>query len=298
MPHKEPSQARKVRWEEMFPDELIEEIRRCPVCYSAYGLAEPHGPYNAIGLDFLKAKALVEKAAEENGGVVAPPFCWHVQERPEFNWLGAQDIEQSLCSSVAADLFYKTLLYQIRAFDARGFRAAILITGHYGGLEHDMRLLCEFYCRRTGSPLQLRAFADWEVITFENYRGDHAGICETSQLMYLRPGLVDLERSVESSPLGRFAGTSFPTKDGRMPGPELGESIVSSQVQRLREIQEEMLADYDPQEDWEAPDLNDVEGLWVRFERLTRKYWSCSMSFGEYRRRQRPEFPGWEELGE
>ncbi len=69
---------KKVKWEEMFPDELLEAIRGCPVCYMAYGLAEPHGAYNALGLDWLKAYALCEKAAFTNGGVLAPPFCWHV----------------------------------------------------------------------------------------------------------------------------------------------------------------------------------------------------------------------------
>jgi len=41
----------KVKWEEMFPDELLEAIDACPVCFMAYGLAKPHGTYNAIGLD-------------------------------------------------------------------------------------------------------------------------------------------------------------------------------------------------------------------------------------------------------
>ena len=31
----------KVRWEEMFPDELLQAIAACPVCYLAYGLADP-----------------------------------------------------------------------------------------------------------------------------------------------------------------------------------------------------------------------------------------------------------------
>ena len=31
---------KKVRWEEMFPDELYQKIQDEPVCYLAYGLAE------------------------------------------------------------------------------------------------------------------------------------------------------------------------------------------------------------------------------------------------------------------
>lgn len=289
---------KKVRWEEMFPDELLQAIDDCPLCYCAYGLAEPHGAYNAVGLDWLKAQALMERAARANGGVVAPPFVWHVQERTTFDWCGAQGITQTLCSSIPEDLFYQMVLFQIRAIDARGFRAVILVTGHYGGLEHDMRLLCEYYTRRTGSPLQLRAFADWELIRFEDYRGDHAGICETSQLMALRPELVDLERKESESSSGPWAGTNFPLADGRMPSRELGENIVRSQIEHLAELQKELLDAYEPKADWEAPSLLDAQEVWTRFERLTRKYWWCSMTLGEYRESSRPAFPGWEELGE
>ena len=65
--------SHKVRWLEMFPDELYEAIERRPVCLLAYGLAEPHGLYNALGLDFIKADALLEISAAQHGGVVAPP---------------------------------------------------------------------------------------------------------------------------------------------------------------------------------------------------------------------------------
>jgi len=298
----------KVRWEEMFLDEIQNALDKCPVCLLAYGLAEPHGPYNAIGLDFIKANSLLEKSAEINGGVVAPPFAWHIQERPEFDWLGAHGVKQSFCSSIPADLFLKVVLYQIRAIDARGFHVGILVTGHYGGPEKDIRLLCDFYTRKTNSPLRLRAFADWELISFDNYGGDHAGIVETSQLMFLRPDLVDLQRSVqkatdafglrEKSQFGRFCGTSFPTVENKMPGKELGEKIVNSQIKRLGKIQKQLLLQYKAPKDWQAPSLNDVEDIWIRFERLTRKYWICSKTFEEYKNKINIEFPGWEALGE
>ena len=132
----------KVKWEEMLPHEFLEIRNEFPVCYMAYGLAEPHGAYNALGLDWLKAYALVEATAKIYGGIVAPPWAWHIQELPHFHddgrgngWLCDSGVRQPLCSAIPADLFYRTVLYQIRAFDARDFRAAILVTGHYGGIE-------------------------------------------------------------------------------------------------------------------------------------------------------------------
>ncbi len=282
----------------MFPDEMLEAIAKRPVCYCAYGLAEPHGNYNALGLDWIKAQTLVERAAQMHGGVVAPPVAWHIAERPFFDFFGSCGIKQSLCSSIPEDLFFRMLLYQIRALDARGFRVGILITGHYGGLEDDMRLLADYYIRRTGSPIQLAALADWEVIRFENYHGDHAGICETSQLMALRPDLVDLKRRENSSGSGPWAGHGFPTPDGRMPSEKIGQNILDSQIKELGKLQRKLLKSYKRKKNWKAPSLTDVEGIWARFEKLTRKYWVCSRTWEQYKNKQIAPFPGWEALGE
>ncbi len=49
---------REVRWERMFPDELEAAIEECPVAYLPYGLCEPHGPQNAVGMDAIRAHDL------------------------------------------------------------------------------------------------------------------------------------------------------------------------------------------------------------------------------------------------
>lgn len=274
--------AMKVRWEEMFPDELLEAIEQRRVCYLAYGLAEPHGVYNALGLDWLKAQALVERAASEHGGVVAPPFAWHISDRPEFDWLGkVMGVAQPLTSAIPADLFLQMVLYQVRAIDARGFSAGILVTGHYGGLENDMRLLCDYYTRETSSPIRLAAMADWEAIDYRDFHGDHGGLCETSQLMALRPDLVDLSREESKSPNGPWAGTQFPLPDGRTPSREIGEKIVESQVRRLGEIRRELLDSYEFNPGWQAPNLTQVAALWTRFAEETREQWWCSRPLDE-----------------
>ncbi|MDA0836676.1 MAG: creatininase family protein [Planctomycetota bacterium] len=292
----------KVRWEEMFPEEFVESRDASPICYMGYGLAEPHGAYNALGLDFIKAQGILERAATESGGIVAPPMAWHITDLPAFHtgrdgWFNGVGIRQSLASSIPADLFYRMVLFQIRAFDARGFHAAILVTGHYGGLERHIRLLCEYYLRRTCSPIQLYACADWELIRHEDYRGDHAGVTETSQLMAVRPDLVDLEREDVPAELGtNYAGSKFPDNKGRSPSRELGEKIVNSQIERLGEIKDELLAAYTPRENWTAPSMTEAEDIWHRYEALTRKYWS--VTYEEYRKKSVPEFPGWEAFGE
>lgn len=296
---------KKVRWEEMFPDELYQKIQDEPVCYLAYGLAEPHGPYNALGLDWLKAHTLVEHTAQRHGGVVAPPFAWHIQECPEFHddgkghgWLPSVGVRQPLCSSIPSDLFYRMVFHQIRDIDARGFHAAILVTGHYGGPEKTLRLICDYYTRRTESPLRIFAIADWESIQYEDFRGDHAGICETSQLMALYPSLVDLNRRIVPDDLGTkyAAGIDFENAE-LMPSRELGERIVESQIEELGRIAHQLLDSYDAKPKWKAPSQRDVDDIWHRFYGITQPYWISTYS--EYKEGgRRREFPGWEALGE
>jgi len=288
--------SKKVKWEELLPDEFLDTMERCPVCYMAYGLAEPHGTYNALGLDWLKAYGLCERAAREHGGIVAPPFCWHIQERPQFDWPKQRGVSQSLCSSIPGDLFLRMVLHQVRVFDARGFHAAILITGHYGGLENDMRLVCEFYQRCSGTPLQIHCIADSECIEYENYRGDHAGMCETQQLMAIRPDLVDLSRKEPSPRSGPWCGTDFPGK-GLHPDAETGNRIVRSQIEALGRVQRELLEAFRPVEGWNAPNQDEAEEMWHTFDRLTRKYWRSSMAWEEWNKVPPPPFPGWDALG-
>ncbi|MBM3265661.1 MAG: creatininase family protein, partial [candidate division Zixibacteria bacterium] len=79
---------REVRWERMFRDELDAAFRACPVVYFAYGLCEPHGPQNAVGLEALKAHAICVQASHRHGGIVAPPDFWHIHEMgPSASWL-------------------------------------------------------------------------------------------------------------------------------------------------------------------------------------------------------------------
>jgi creatinine amidohydrolase/Fe(II)-dependent formamide hydrolase-like protein len=294
----------KVRWEEMLPHEFIAVRDRFPLCWMAYGLAEPHGAYNALGLDWLKAYALVEMAAKGHGGIVAPPFAWHMQEVPEFHgdgngpgWLCDAGVRQPLCSSIPADLFYRTVFYQVRAMDARGFHAAILVTGHYGGVERVMRKVCEYYLRRTGSPIRLYAIADWECIDEGlPYRGDHAGVCETSQLMVLRPGLTDLQHRTGSAELGEryAAGVNF--DKGPLPTEQIGRTIVESQVRNLGRDATRLLAEHRPKDGWIAPDLNVTEGIWNDFSRLAGASWQITLEEYRSKKKEYGVLPDWDEL--
>ena len=114
----------KVLWQEMFKDEFEAAVAARPVCYFSFGLSEPHGLQNAMGLDGLKAYALVQRAAAAHGGVVAPPVWWHVHETPlGLAWLSQQNAPRPYLTCIPPEVFLHQLVYQLRAAEA-------LLVGH------------------------------------------------------------------------------------------------------------------------------------------------------------------------
>jgi creatinine amidohydrolase len=242
----------------MFVDEFEAAVAARPVCYLSFGLSEPHGPQNAMGLDGLKAYALVQRAAETHGGVVAPPVWWHVHETPlGLDWLSRQNAPAPYLTCIPPEVFLHQLVYQLRAVEAAGFRAAICVTGHYGGIEVDMKQACALYSARR--PLRAVALADWEAIRYKDYHGDHAGKCETSQLMALRPEMVDLSRM----PAEPYEGVIFASpSNARTSSRREGEAIVASQVEYLKHLSDELLRQAEAQPPAERISWAEAEAIW------------------------------------
>jgi creatinine amidohydrolase len=242
----------------MFKDEFEAAVAARPVCYFAFGLSEPHGVQNAMGLDGLKAQALVQRAAEAHGGVVGPPVWWHVHETPlGLAWLARQNAPRPYLTCVPPEVFLHQLVYQLRAAEAAGFRAAICVTGHYGGIEVDMKQVCVIYSQHR--PLRTAALADGEAIRYKDYGGDHAGRCETSQLLALRPELVDVSRIPDEPFEGvRFAAPYNAREASRVEG----EGIVASQVEFLGRLADELLRQSGEQPASERITWDEAEEIW------------------------------------
>ena len=258
--------TREVRWERMFPDELEAAFAACPLLYLTYGLCEPHGPHNALGLDALKAHALACAAAEAHGGIVAPPDYWHIHELGQYAvWLADKvgNVDRGWMTALPPWQHFKNVCYQIRTADNLGFRGAILLTGHYGANWNDLKTLVDLVQPHVG--VRLFALPDFEA----NPRGffgtgtddrDHAGKVETSQLMALEPGLVDLSRLPEPGDNGRHFALG---QDWQLSDRRIGERMVAEQVAWLGRKGAELLADHDKAKpEKRLRTFEDVEVLW------------------------------------
>lgn len=175
----------------MFPDELEAAFAAAPVAYLPYGLCEPHGPQNALGLDALKVHAVCVRAARESGGIVAPPSYWHIQELGISGAWSHQEIgqvERTWLTAIPPWQHYRNVLYQVRTLDSHGFHAGLLVTGHDAWTDDLVRLV-ELIQPHVGT--RLLGIGDWAG----NPDGvDHAGRIETSLLWALEPDCVDVSR--------------------------------------------------------------------------------------------------------
>lgn len=259
---------REVRWERMFPDELEAAFAACPAVFFTYGLCEPHGPQNAIGLDALKAHAIACRAAQEHGGIVAPADYWHIHELGGYavwsrDWIG--EVERTWLTCLPPWQHFRNVLYQIRQADALGFHAAILLTGHYGPNWEDLNTLVELVQPDVG--VRLLSLPDFQANTpgfAEDGRsgGDHAGRVETSFLWALEPECVDVSRvpreAVDSHPYAM--GGDVLESDRR-----IGERMVADEVRYLGERLRELLERYQREQPTQRlRTFAEVEELWRR----------------------------------
>ena len=270
---------REVRWERMFPDELEAAFEARPVVYFPYGLCEPHGPHNAVGLDALKAHGICCEAARADGGIVAPPDYWHIHEIGLYaSWAAEMAGEaRPWLTAMPPWMHFKNICYHMRAADALGFHAAILVTGHYGPNWEDLKSLVEIV--QPHFAIRMYALPDFEANQpgYDGSGGDHAGKVETSLLWALEPDCVDISRLPAPEVEGpHFAmGESAPLSNRR-----IGERMVSDEVQWLAAKAAELLAEYaESRPDVRQPlTFMQVEAIWAQ-EVLPRLHEFKSMQY-------------------
>ena len=291
---------REVRWERMFPDQLEAAFAECPVVYFPYGLCEPHGPQNAVGLDALKAHGVACEAARAHGGIVAPPDYWHIHELGGYALWSHRtvgQVDRSWLTCVPPWQHFRNICYHMRTADVLGFRAAIFLTGHYGPNWRDLKTLVDIVQPHVGTRMFSLPDLEANQPGFDsdgNSGGDHAGKVETSLLWALCPESVDPSRMPPEDAEGpHFAmGRNARESDRRT-----GERMVADEVAWLGHKAADLLADYDAA----APEhtlrtFEDVERLWENAVRPGLKEFETmktSWSDGETVPEESVWFPNW-----
>jgi creatinine amidohydrolase/Fe(II)-dependent formamide hydrolase-like protein len=266
-----PTTRREVCWELMFLDELERSFVEYPLVYFTYGMCEPHGPHNALGLDALKAHGIACRAARAHGGIVAPPDYWHIHGYGGYAAWAARFVGESARAWLTCEppwIHFKRICYQVRTADVLGFHGALLLTGHYGPNWQDLKSLVDLIQPYVGT--RLYSLPDFEANQpgFDNdgqSGGDHAGKVETSLLWAVEPACVDTSRlPPRDQPGAHFAMGP----DAYLADRLTGERMVADEVRWLGAKGQALLESYDEvQPAHTLRTFGDVERLWEQVVR-------------------------------
>lgn len=226
-----PNTGRKTLWAELLPYEFKQRMSECPAVFLPLGLCEPHGQISAFGLDTIKAEWLCREAARQVGGIVAPSMGYHIHETGyHARWLEEMIGEENPhMTSVPPAVYLELFLYQLRTFVNAGFTIIVVLSGHSGGNQQDLRCAAAVFMKYV--PVQVWVRSDPELVE-GLYEGDHAGKYEISQLMYVRPDLVDMTARAYESVSGA-GGRLALGADAEEATPEFGEQIMEACLKKL-----------------------------------------------------------------
>ena len=223
----------QVHWQNLLPAEFLQRLEERPVVYLPLGICEPHGHAAPFGLDTLKADWICTEAARRCGGIVAPTLGYQIHEAGfHAPWL--EEVVGEINPRMTAmppEVMLRFFLYQLRAFAGAGFRAVFAVTGHAGGNQDDFRLVAAAFTAATGIPVVMKADPE---LAGDRFPGDHAGKYELSQLLYLHPELMVMDRlgRAATDPLGRFAQNP----DAHEATAEYGEEIMRACLAELEAL--------------------------------------------------------------
>jgi len=178
-----------VQYELMLGREATDRLRQRPVAFLPIGCLERHGDHLPMGLDIIKAHRICCLAAQVVGGVVFPAHFYSGIHRLK------PEVHQRVTSQFG-DLFTDAtakahLLDIIGQLAIIGVKVLVLYSGHYPVSQVEMiREIAEEVSE--AGALTVIPFAECML-----WKGDHAGVSETSLMLYLDRNLVDMTRIAE-----------------------------------------------------------------------------------------------------
>jgi len=238
------------RWDEItFSDWESALIKSNKTCILPIGILEKHGPGVPIGSDLIRAREWAKRATKDEYAVVFPDYFYG-----QINEARQHYGTFSLPSSLAMNLLEAT----VEEIARNGFNKIIIINSHGGNPQ-----MIRYFIQN-----QLEKKKDYVVYFFQPDMTDkvrnemmsirktdlstdqHGGEREASEIMYLRPELLKLERSDDESGenLNRLnlPGTlytaiwwyaSYPNHyagDAKFASKELGELVTKNTVNSLQ----------------------------------------------------------------
>jgi len=220
------------RYEYLFPRELDEAIKECPVFFVPTGLLEWHANHLPFGLDALKIHGICLRAAEKLGGGIVLPVNYF--GTPGFStYVGTLTYSEEILRPL-----FMAYMEQLKKI---GAKVIALITGHYGDTQVNFihEIGREFAAQNPDVTIIARA--EYEGVTVDGeVPADHGGKWETSMFMHLFPerlrmseyaSIIDNMKRYENAPFDyhkESANWDFGEDVSKLASAELGRKAVET----------------------------------------------------------------------
>jgi creatinine amidohydrolase len=198
---------------------------------------EQKGPHMVMGEHKYVLEHTTEKIARAVGNTIVAPIITYV---PEGSWETPRGhMTKAGTITLPEDRFRELLVHAAKSLKAGGFRDIILI-GDSGGNQNGMRdVATALNTEWQGTGARAHFIGDYYTKASADIRtylgglgfsadaiGTHAGMVDTSELMFVNPALV---RRDKLAPNGGFADSGV-SGDPTKATPQLGEALIRIKV--------------------------------------------------------------------
>ncbi|NHI83661.1 MAG: creatininase family protein [Candidatus Thorarchaeota archaeon] len=210
-------------WSELTRREFQKASRNTHVVLMVTGALEPHGMHMALGTDIILPTYLAEKIAKRTEAMVLPaiPFgdSWSFDL-----YEGTVSVSPETLVSLYADVM--TSVFR------NGFRYLVALNGH----GPNATLLEQAAKKATMAGERVVIIVNWWIdlakdvrkIVLESPEG-HAAEDETSELMFIRPDLVDISAAMKKSVKTKYRIVSAGYREELYPAAILGDPTLASE---------------------------------------------------------------------
>jgi len=254
-----------VEYIKLTPNDFRKRIAEAPIAYIPLGTLEWHGEHLPLGSDGMQSSSFMIDLARQAGGIVLPmlylgPDMMMENEEQELYgmdyWLSRREgkmhmTPQQLDGSsywVPDELFHQIVEHSVKQLARAGFKI-IVAHGHGPSTRHVIEHWKEWEERYnvliyTCWSWNIRGESDQEASEKSDREGlgimtDHAGMNETSLMMYYYPDLVKMDQLPADTAVWPVAVAG---RDPRIfASAEQGQRAVEFQLERMTEVLREAL---------------------------------------------------------
>ncbi|CCP01737.1 creatininase [Erwinia amylovora Ea644] len=172
----------------------------------AIGGIEQHGPHLPLNVDTIIPEAFAKALALDCRGIMLPVQPLSVRSLPQSG--GGLQFPGTLF--VDGSTFIDYLADTLKSLCSLPFRQIVIINGHYENEGFIFEALDRVRSTGAFAERSALAFSWWSMVSstwvvenlpgFPGWHAEHAGMTETSLMMYLKPELVSCERPDHEHP--------------------------------------------------------------------------------------------------